>query len=219
MASMASKAIKVSKKTIGYLRVSTDKQSAKRQKSDILEYANEKKLGNVEIVSEIISSRKADREIYSLIERLGKGDKIIITELSRIGRSMKEINYIVSHSQKKGISIYVQNQDLKIDNTIQAQAIVFALSLSAQIERDLISERTKSALRERKKMGIKLGRPVGKGQKLEKYFKINPLEKEKYILLRNAGLSYNKIAKSIGMSQVQVAQYFHRIEKEKEKIK
>ena len=162
----------------GYARVSTDKQDADRQELDLRRYAEAEGLGAVKIVRETVSSRKADREVYPLIERMKAGDVLLVTELSRLGRSVIEINGIISDVVRRGAALRVVSGALAgqaIDGSIQAQALVFALGLSAQVERDLISERTASALRARKAQGVKLGRPVGssrlndRAEEIDKY--------------------------------------------------
>ena len=79
--------------TYGYVRVSTDKQETENQRYEVFKYANRKKLGNVEFVEETVSGRKSwkDRKLGNLIEEVQKGDILIVTELSRLGRSMLEI--------------------------------------------------------------------------------------------------------------------------------
>ena len=172
------KKVEVMKKVIGYIRVSSDKQSGKRQETDILSFAFEKGLTITGIESEIVSSRKQDRKIFTLIDSLKKGDVLLITELSRLGRSIIDISEITSKAIKKGIEIKIVDKasEIKeINDSIQSQTLIFALGLSAQIERDFISERTKSALRQRRKEGVILGRPKGssvmkgKEEQLKKY--------------------------------------------------
>lgn len=177
----------------GYARVSTDKQDADRQELDLRRYAEAEGLGAVKIVRETVSSRKADREVYPLIERMKAGDVLLVTELSRLGRSVIEINGIISDVVRRGAALRVVSGALAgqaIDGSIQAQALVFALGLSAQVERDLISERTASALRARKAQGVKLGRPVGSSRLNERAEEI-----DKYLSL---GVDKANIARIIG---------------------
>ena len=177
----------------GYARVSTDKQDADRQELDLRRYAEAEGLGAVKIVRETVSSRKADREVYPLIERMKAGDVLLVTELSRLGRSVIEINGIISDVVRRGAALRVVSGALAgqaIDGSIQAQALVFALGLSAQVERDLISERTASALRARKAQGVKLGRPVGSSRLNDRAEEI-----DKYLSL---GVDKANIARIIG---------------------
>lgn len=151
----------------GYSRVSTDKQDADSQKAAILDFANSRNLGQVNLVTETISSRSKQRAIFELIEGLQAGDVLIVTELSRLARSMAELDSLRVKIADKGAAIRVISQNLDINpdgSDIATQAIVFALSLAAQIERDMISNRTKTALKAKRDSGAKLGRPAGKSR-------------------------------------------------------
>lgn len=151
----------------GYLRVSTDKQDLQHQKGAILSYANDKGLGKVNFIGETISSRKADRAIFELVDKLNAGDSLIIFELSRLARSMAELESIRVKVADKGATIHAISQNLVIDpkgTDIATKALIFALELSAQIERQMISDRTKSALKAKKDAGGILGRPAGQSK-------------------------------------------------------
>lgn len=165
--------IDVSKsKTIGYLRVSTFSQELEKNKADILALANNFDLGKVAFVEEIVSGKVSwrKRKINEVLEGLKTGDSIIVSELSRLGRSMLECMEILSVSLQKGVHIYAVKGNWKLDNSIQSKIIAMAFSMAAEIERDLISSRTTEALRHRKAQGMKLGRPTGLGKsKLDQY--------------------------------------------------
>lgn len=159
-------------KTIGYLRVSTLTQEIEKNKSDILALANTFDLGKVQFVEEVVSGKVSwrKRKIAEVLEGLKGGDSIIVSELSRLGRSMLECMEILSVSLQKGIHIYAVKGNWKLDNSIQSKIIAMAFSMAAEIERDLISSRTIEALRHRKAQGMKLGRPTGPGKsKLDQY--------------------------------------------------
>lgn len=159
-------------KTIAYLRVSTMDQDLEKNKTDILLLANRKELGQVQFVEETISGRVSwkKRRIATIIEQLEKGDNLLVSELSRIGRSMLEIMEVLNISVEKGINIYSIKGNWKLDNTIQSKIMAMAFAMAAEIERDLISQRTKEALQAKKAMGVKLGRPKGSGKsKLDKF--------------------------------------------------
>lgn len=151
----------------GYMRVSTDKQDAENQKGAILEYANKHDLGQIEFISETISTRKSDRAIFQLIARLATGDNLIIFELSRLGRSMAELESIRVKIAEKGATIHAISQNLTITpdgSDITTQALIFAFSIAAQLERQMISDRTKNALQARKAKGLPMGRPSGQSK-------------------------------------------------------
>lgn len=159
-------------KTIGYLRVSTFSQELEKNKADILALSNNFDLGKVVFVEEIISGKVSwrKRKIAEILNDLKVGDSIIVSELSRLGRSMLECMEILSVSLEKGVHIYAVKGNWKLDDSIQSKIIAMAFSMAAEIERDLISSRTTEALRHRKAMGMKLGRPAGPGKsKLDQY--------------------------------------------------
>jgi len=163
---------KMMPKTIGYLRVSTIDQDLEKNKADILFLANNKDLGKVIFVEEKVSGKVPwrKRKIAPVLEDLNKGDNIVVSELSRLGRSMLECMEILSIATHKGINIYAVKGDWQLGNSIQSKIIAMAFSMAAEIERDLISKRTKEALKAKKDQGIKLGRPRGPGRsKLDKF--------------------------------------------------
>jgi DNA invertase Pin-like site-specific DNA recombinase len=159
-------------KTVAYLRVSTVEQDLKKNRHEILELANSKGFGPVEFVEEKVSGIKnwKERKIKQIIDQLGTGDHLIVPELSRLGRSMLEIMEMLSIAKDKEINIYAVKGGWELNSSIQSKVVAMAFSIAAEIERDLISKRTKEALKARKAQGIKLGRPKGPGKsKLDKY--------------------------------------------------
>lgn len=163
---------KHTRQTIGYLRVSTVDQDIEKNKADILKLANSNDLGKVTFVDEKVSGKVSwrKRRISTIIETCRKGDNIVVSELSRLGRSMLECMEILSIAAQTGINIYAVKGNWHLDNTIQSKIIAMAFSMAAEIERDLISQRTKESLRVRKESGMKLGRPKGPGKsKLDKF--------------------------------------------------
>ena len=158
--------------TVGYIRVSTEEQSTEKNKADILMFAHKNGLGIVNFVEEKVSGKKSwkDRKICSVISSMGEKDNLIVPELSRLGRSMLEIMEILSIAKQKNINIYSVKGNWRLDESIQSKIIAMAFSMAAEIERDLISSRTKEALRAVKAKGVKLGRPKGPGKsKLDQY--------------------------------------------------
>lgn len=161
-----------SSKTIAYLRVSTIDQDIEKNKASILHLANNKDLGKVYFIEEKASGKTPwrKRRIATIIESLNRGDNLVVSELSRLGRSMLECMEILSIASQKGINIYAVKGNWQLDQSIQSKIIAMAFSMAAEIERDLISKRTKEALQAKKASGIKLGRPRGPGKsKLDKY--------------------------------------------------
>jgi DNA invertase Pin-like site-specific DNA recombinase len=159
-------------RTVAYLRVSTTDQDLEKNKADILHLANDKGLGQVEWVEEHVSGRVSwrKRKLATLLDRLQDGDTLIVSELSRLGRSMLECMEILSIASQKGVYLYAVKGNWQLDGTIQLKIMAMAFAMAAEIERDLISQRTKEALAARKRAGKKLGRPKGVGKsKLDKY--------------------------------------------------
>lgn len=158
--------------TVAYLRVSTTDQNLEKNKFEILQLANYKGLGQVQWVEETVSGRVSwrQRKIATVLEQLQSGDSLIVSELSRLGRSMLECMEILSIAFQKGIHLYAVKGNWRLDNSIQSKIVAMAFSMAAEIERDLISQRTKEALAARKMAGMKLGRPRGIGKsKLDAY--------------------------------------------------
>lgn len=153
--------------TKAFLRVSTLLQDTEKNKIDILQFANRMKLGNVEFIEEHASGKinYKERKLGALIDSMNKGDVLIVPELSRIARSITQILEVIKVTKDKGITLYslkegFSNTEESITSTVTST--IFALV--AQIERELISLRTKEALHARKIQGLKLGRPKGKGK-------------------------------------------------------
>lgn len=156
----------ISNKTVAYLRVSTAEQNSEKNKNDILHFANQHDLGKVHFVEEVCSGKTPWRErlIAQILEELNPKDVIIVSELSRLGRSMLECMEILAFATRKEISIYAVKGNWRLDETIQSKIIALAFSMAAEIERDLISQRTREALQFKKEQGMKLGRPKGVGK-------------------------------------------------------
>jgi len=183
--------------TVGYLRVSTEDQDLEKNKADVLHLANDKALGQVHFVEEKASGRISwrKRKIAGVINELGQGDTIIVSELSRLGRSMLECMEILSIATDKGINVYAIKGNWQLDGTLQSKIVAMAFSMAAEIERDLISQRTKEALRAKKAQGIRLGRPPGPGKS-----KLDVYQPEIEALLKN-GSSKRFIARRYSTSE------------------
>jgi len=193
-------------KTYAYIRVSTDKQDLENQRYAILEYANKKKLGNVDFIEEAVSGKVSwkSRKLKDLIDKLQKEDNLIVAELSRLGRSMLEIMELLNILLSKGVNVYVVKGNYELKDDIQSKVLAFAFSLASEIERELISQRTKEALAKRKAEGKKIGRPKGSySSKLD--------EKKEYIKeLLDKGVSISSIAKILEVHYHTVRNYVKR---------
>jgi len=182
-------------KTIGYIRVSTDQQDLQNQQHSILNYANKNSLGKVKFIEVKMSSRKKDedRKIDELFESLQADDHLIVSELSRIGRSVVNVVTIVNKLIAKGVNLHILKEQLFIKPNEQNPFTDFQINIFsafAQLERDLISKRTKEALQARKAKGIKLGKPKGTIQG-----SIYDKDREKIKELYELGVSLTNISK------------------------
>lgn len=151
--------------TLGYIRVSSDKQTVDNQRLAILDYCQAHKMNVDEWIEIEMSSRKStkQRRIDELMERLKKGDTLIVSELSRLARSVGQIAIIVDTLIKNGVRTIClkENIDLNGSKDMQSKVMITMFSLFSEIERDLISERTKEGLRRARAEGKLLGRPKG----------------------------------------------------------
>lgn len=150
-----------------YVRTSTDRQDYNNQKHGILLFCNDNKMGNVEFIEETVSGKVSweKRELGALISKLQSGDILVVSELSRLGRSMLEVMELLSILSKKEVKVFAIKGGYELGNNIQSKVLAFAFSLAAEVERELISSRTKESLSRLKASGKKLGRPFGSKSK------------------------------------------------------
>jgi resolvase domain protein len=190
----------------GYIRVSSDKQTVENQRYEIKKFC---KKNNMKIdgwiSDEGISGIKdpEKRELGKLLEKAKEGDYILCSELSRLGRSLMMIMSILNECTKKKVNIWTIKDNYRLDNDISSAVIAFAYGLSAQIERQLISQRTKEALARKKAEGIVLGRP--RGSKSEKT-KLTGKEKQIKELLEKK-VSYSAIGRILGVHRLTVSSF------------
>ena len=141
-----------------YIRVSTDKQSVENQRFEILKYTDAKKITITEWVEETVSSRKklSDRLLGQTLNQLNTDDVLIVSELSRLGRNLMEVMSILHTCMERDVQVHTIRENYELGNNISSKVLAFAFSLSAEIERQLISQRTKEALARKKKEGKKI---------------------------------------------------------------
>lgn len=189
----------------GYIRVSTDKQTTENQKFEIEQYCLSKSIVIDEWIEETISATKKleDRKFGQLLKRIGKGDQLIVTELSRLGRNLMQIMSILHGCMEKDAHVYTIKERYELGNNINSKVLAFAFGLSAEIERNLISQRTKEALARKKAEGVVLGRP--KGSK-SKHLKLTGKEAEIRKLL-DRKISHSAIARIIGVHRLTVGSF------------
>lgn len=188
----------------GYARVSTDKQDTDNQKSEINKWAERNAVNIDEFVAETISSRQTNREIFQIVAALREGDTLVVSELSRIARSLKELIDIIDTLIKKKVRVVFvkESMDLRDDNPAAILAINMLGSV-AQFERSMISMRTKAALSAKSDAGVRLGRPEGSKNK-KRVWSGKEGEIEKYIKM---GLNKSAIAKLTGISRDSLYEY------------
>lgn len=187
-------------KTVAYIRVSTDEQDARNQKFEILNYCDQHKYQVDRWMELAMSSRRSfkERQLDELLSILNSGDRLIVAELSRIGRSTGEVIQLVNQITAKQVELIAIKQGLRINpqnrQDIASKVIVTIFSLLAELERDLISHRTKIALARAKAAGRKLGRPTGPGKS-----KLDGKEAEIQQLV-DKGVTKSNIAKILGVA-------------------
>lgn len=155
----------------GYIRVSSDKQTVENQRFEINNFCQRESLSVDGWIEETISGTKAytKRELGKLLRRIGKGDLIICAELSRLGRNLFMIMEILNICMTRECRVWTIKDNYRLGDDIQSKVLAFAFGLSAEIERNLISQRTKEALARRRAEGVTLGRPKGRRSAPEKY--------------------------------------------------
>jgi len=179
----------------GYIRVSSDKQTVENQRFEITNFCQKQSLVIDDWIEETISGTKtySKRQLGGLLKKVGQDDIIICSELSRLGRNLFMIMEILNICMTKGCRVWTIKDNYRLGDDIQSKVLAFAFGLSAEIERNLISQRTKEALARKKAEGVVLGRPKGRKSSPDKY-KLSGKEVLISELLKN-GTSQRKIAK------------------------
>jgi DNA invertase Pin-like site-specific DNA recombinase len=151
----------------GYIRVSSDKQTVENQRFEIENFSVKSNIHIDGWIEETISGTKAfsKRELGKLLEKVQKDDLIICAELSRLGRNLFMIMEILNICMNKECKVWTIKDNYRLGEDIQSKVLAFAFGLSAEIERNLISQRTKEALARKRAEGIILGRPKGRKSK------------------------------------------------------
>lgn len=191
----------------GYIRVSSDKQTVENQRFEIQNFA---KNNNIKIdgwIEETISGTKNydKRELGKLLKKVKKDDLIICAELSRLGRNLFMIMDILNNCMEKECKVWTIKDNYRLGDDIQSKVLAFAFGLSAEIERNLISQRTKEALARKRAEGVVLGRPKGR-----KSSKTKLSGKEDFIReLRNQGVTINEMARIYKVNRNTMSRFIH----------
>lgn len=189
----------------GYIRVSTDKQTVENQRFEINQFAIKHNLVIEKWIEETISGTKEvdKRTLGKLLKKTKKDDILICSELSRLGRSLFMIMEVLNFCMKREVKIWTIKDNYRLGEDIQSKVLAFAFGLSAEIERNLISQRTKEALARKKAEGVILGRPIGR-----KSSKVKLSGKELQIQkLLNKDVSYSAIGRILGVNRITVSKF------------
>jgi DNA invertase Pin-like site-specific DNA recombinase len=182
----------------GYIRVSTDKQTLENQEFEIKNFCVKENIQIDKWVMETISGTKdfEKRKLGKVLKRLKQDDILICSEISRLGRNLLQIMTILNICMKKGIQVWTIKDNYRLGTDIQSKVLAFAFGLAVEIERNLISQRTKEALNRIKASGRKLGRSYGCKNKKH----VLDGKESKILELRNKGISQVQIAKMLNVS-------------------
>lgn len=190
-----------------YLRVSTGMQTVENQRLEITKWAKKRDMVIEEWVEETISSGKTlqSRKIFSLIDQMRSGDVLIISELSRIARRVYEVMEVLQKAMLKNVKIFSIKEGVEFGDNITSKVLAFAFGLSAEIERNLISERTKCGLARAVSDGKTLGRPKGAATPPEQR-KLHP-KKAEIVRLLAQDVSVSAIGRIVGAHRLTVDAY------------
>ena len=189
----------------GYIRVSSDKQTVENQRFEISNFCEKNSLTINVWVEETISgmTRVENRKLGKLLKKMKKGDVLICSELSRLGRNLLMIMGVLNECMNRDIQVWTIKDNYRLGSDINSKVLAFAFGLSAEIERNLISQRTKEALARKKAEGVVLGRP--KGSKSAKT-KLTGQEKQIKELLEKK-VSYSAIGRILGVHRLTVSAF------------
>lgn len=192
----------------GYIRVSSDKQTLENQKFEIKKFAQKNDIIVDKWVEETISTRKPlhKRKLNSLLNVLTDQDILISSEISRLGRSLLEVMSILQNCLLKGCQIWTIKENYRLGADLQSKVMAFAFGLSAEIERQLISDRTRASLEKLKADGRKLGRPVGSRSRALKLSD----SYERVQLLLNNGCTQAEISRILGVDKSTIHRFLKR---------
>lgn len=192
---------------IGYIRVSTEKQNPDNQREEIRRFAEEKSFEIDDWITETISgkTRYRKRKLGRVLRKLKAGDTLVVTEISRLSRSLTEIMEIMGYCVERGICVYTTKERYTFDNSINSKVLCFAFGLVAEIERNLISMRTKEALALKKAEGVRLGRRIGSEVKIEMIRQNEPRIRK----MLEQGMSVTRMCRKIGVARSTWYKYRH----------
>jgi len=191
----------------GYIRVSTDRQTVENQRYEINQFCERQEIVVNKWLEETISGAKSidERRLGKLLRKMKKGDVLICSELSRLGRNLLMIMGILNECMNRDVQVWTIKDNYRLGSDINSKVLAFAFGLSAEIERNLISQRTKEALARKRAEGVILGRPKGR---LSSRTKLTGQEKKIQELL-DKKVSYSAIARILGVHRLTVSSFVH----------
>jgi DNA invertase Pin-like site-specific DNA recombinase len=194
----------------GYIRVSTDKQTVENQRFEINNFCERQEIVVTKWIEETISGAKnlEDRKLGKLLKKMRKNDILICSELSRLGRNLLMIMGILNECMNRDIQVWTIKDNYRLGSDINSKVLAFAFGLSAEIERNLISQRTKEALARKRAEGVILGRPIGRRSSKTK---LSGQEKKIQELLQKK-VSYSAIGRILGVHRLTVSSFAKREE-------
>lgn len=194
----------------GYIRVSTDKQTVENQRYEINNFCERQEIVVNKWIEETISGAKnlEDRKLGKLLKKMRKDDILICSELSRLGRNLLMIMGILNECMNRDIQVWTIKDNYRLGSDINSKVLAFAFGLSAEIERNLISQRTKEALARKRAEGVILGRPIGRRSSKTK---LSGQEKKIQELLQKK-VSYSAIGRILGVHRLTVSSFAKREE-------
>ena len=189
----------------GYIRVSTDKQTVENQRFEINQFCDRSQLVVGRWFEETISGAKNvnDRQLGKLLKKMKKEDILVCSELSRLGRNLLMIMGILNECMNREIQVWTIKDNYRLGSDINSKVLAFAFGLSAEIERNLISQRTKEALARKRSEGVILGRP--KGRKSAKTKLTGQEKKIRELLVKK--VSYSAIGRILGVHRLTVTNF------------
>lgn len=193
----------------GYIRVSTDRQTLENQRFEILQFCQNNQLNIDCWIQETISGTKAAdvRKLGGILRKAGRGDLIICSELSRLGRNMFMVMDILHHCMERDCRVWTVKEGYRLGDDLQSKVLAFAFGMAADIERQLISQRTREALARKKAEGTRLGRqPGSRNRRYKLDHKAQRIQK-----MMEERVSHQQMARTLGVSKTTLLRWLKKL--------
>ena len=195
----------------GYIRVSSDRQTVENQRFEISNFCHNNQIVIDGWVEETITGicPYKDRKLGRLLRKAHKGDVIICSELSRLGRNLFMIMEILNLCMERECCVWTIKDNYRLGDDLNAKVLAFAFGLSAEIERNLIAQRTREALARKRAEGVHIGRPFGRQTGVDK---LRLYRYDRRIrALRRDGMSVYAMARVLGVNRNSLRRYIDRV--------